>query len=409
MALREDDDVVRLSQFKGLRNTVTSESFEAGDLEVATNVDITDALRIRRRKGYSAALSSGNYHSLWASGKLGLVVSGTVLYRILPDYTLVAVRTGLTAGLRMSYAIMGDRVFYSNTVQTGIFQAGQSRSWGIAPPVSAPTCSAVGGSLPAGRYQCLVVFIRDDGQLSGSGRSTTIELTTRGGISLTGLPVSADAGVSFKQIYMSPVNGDALYLTHTLANAATSAVYTEERTGGQPLATQFLRPAPAGQVIAVFGGYTLVGLGDRLYRSEPWSPELFDLRKALPLIGRITLVAPMDDGVYLGTDTEIGWVAGQDPAKWEYQRRSDFGAIPGTLAYVPAEDSQEGAQSLAAMMATAQGVCVGYPGGTFSNLTHDRFNYPAMDEGAGVVRDNGGSIQYLATLQGTERAANVAF
>jgi len=110
----------------------------------------------------------------------------------------------------------------------------------------------------------------------------------------------------------------------------------------------------------------------------------------------------------LGTGYEIGWAGGKDPAKWEYVIRADYGAIPGTLAYIAAEDVGE-QSGLAAMFATAQGLCAGFDGGSFVNLTQERFNYPVTSAGAGVVRNQGGAVQYVVTLQGDPGDANTAF
>jgi hypothetical protein len=408
VATNTDKDVASFEQFLGLRNVVGEESFEPGDLAAALNVDVTDALRLRRRAGYSTALASGDFHSLWSNGTTALVVRGTELLEVLPDFSLRSVRTGLTAEQRVYYAVVGDRVFYSNGLQTGVFQAGVSRSWGLAVPSSLPTAVPVGGNLPLGRYQYTLTYLRADGQESGAPRAGMIELTSPGGIAFEDIPVSTDPDVRFKRLYVSPADGDMMYVLLVLLNEETQASYHIERTGTVPLATQFLVPAPAGWHLAVIGGRVLVAAGNRLYPSEPFAPELFDLRRGVPFASRITLVAPLDDGVYLGTESEIAWLPGNDPAKWAYQPRADYGAIPGTLAYGQAGDVVE-AEGPAAFFATTQGICVGLNGGVLINLTNDRFNYPVMDEGSAVVRDSGGSVQYVATLKGTERPGNTAF
>jgi hypothetical protein len=405
----EDKDVFAFEQFRGLRNTVGAESFEAGDLEAALNVDITDALRVRRRKGYGATAITTSHHSLWSNGVIALAVSGSTLVEILPDLTSRVVRTGLTVGLRMHYASIGTRVFYSNNVETGVFEDGVSRSWGVQWPTRLPLASVIGGSLPAGLYQYVLTYLREDGQESGVGLAGVIELTGISGIRFYDIPVSPDAGVSFKRLYVSPVNGDALFALMTLPNSAVEATYTIERTGALPLGTQFLSPALPGTDLAEFAGYILMARGNVLYRSEPFAPELFDLRKGLPFAGRITLVAPVDDGVYLGTESEVIWLSGRKPAEWLGVQRLNYGVIPGTLAQGLAEDIAEGQQGPAALFATTNGICAGLNGGSVLNLTGDRFNYPVMDEGAAVVRDLGGSVQYLVTLRGTERPGNTAF
>ena len=60
-----DRDVVTYVAFNGLRNDVSSERFDIGDLEVADNIDIDKTGRIARRAGYTS-VTAGAAHSLWA-------------------------------------------------------------------------------------------------------------------------------------------------------------------------------------------------------------------------------------------------------------------------------------------------------------------------------------------------------
>jgi hypothetical protein len=408
-ANNQDEDVYTFEKFLGLRNTVSEESFELGDLSVALNADITDALRAQRREGFAATAVATAHHSFWSNGVVALMVSGGNLVEVLPDHSTRVVRTGLTVGERMYYAAIGNRVFYSNGVDTGVFSKGESRSWGVQSPTKLPLADPIGGSLPVGLYQYALTYVRADGQESGVGRSGLVSLTVPGGIRFYDIPASSDPSVTHKRLYVSPVNGDALWLLMVLPNAATAATYTVERTGTTPLTTQFLSPALPGRHLAAFSGHVLLARGSILYRSEPFAPELFDLRKGLPFAARITLVAPVDDGVFLGTESAILWLPGRDPDKWTEQPRLDYGAIPGTLAYTSAEELSEQGQGPAAVFATTRGICAGLPGGSVLNLTAARFNYPIMDEGAAVVRDSRGTVQYLVTLRGTERPGNTAF
>lgn len=415
--INEDKDAFTFDKFYGLRNNVGIESFEPGDCEIALNVDQTDALRLRRRKGFDVTSVTAAVHSLWSTGSAALVVEDTTLNQMLPDKSLHPVRTGLTPDARVYYAAIGPRVFYSNGYETGVFQDGRSRSWGLERPVKLPLVSAIGGSLLgattgnllAGIYQYTMTYVRHDGQESGAPGSGNFNLLTTGGLLFSDLPVPTDPDVAFKRLYLSPVNGDQLYLLLNLPNAALEATYVEPRTGTTPMTTQFLSPAPAGRLLGVFAGHVLVARGNTLYRSETYAPELFDFRKGLQFSDRITLVAPMDDGVYLGTESEVVWLAGRDPAKWERQVKSVHGAILGTLAYSPAEDLLEGQSGPAVFFVTTKGIVAGMNGGTLISLTEQRYSFPVMQEGAGVVRHQGGTVQYVVTVRGTEGVSNPAF
>ena len=400
------------SGFLGLRNNVAADAFAFGDLVTSLNVDIDDSLGITRRTGHSAVKVAAVDRDLWASGSVCLGVGSNVLKRINPDYSTVTLLSGLTASLPLSYAAVGDRVFWSNGDTTGCVQNGVNRSWGLAVP-GPVVLAATGGTLTAGKYQVVVVYLRQDGQESGASMASTIELTAAGGIDCSALPVSADPTVTYKVICVAPVGGETLYRAGVIANADTTFTIREVRMDTSPLMTQFLAPPPAGEHIAYWRGWMLVSSGSRLYPSEPYAPELFDLRKSVPFLDAITMLAPehsqQGGGVWMGTNSQIIWLTGDSPEAWAYQTAASYGVIPGTLAYGDGE--LIGDASLAGTMipffASKGGLCAGLPGGKLLNLTQSRFAIPIQDVGAAIVRRHRGTAQLLVTMKGAEVAGNV--
>lgn len=405
----EREGLEEWSGFLGLRNNVDATAFGREDLVTALNIDIDDSLGISRRKGYSAAVTSAVDRDLWASGSVCLGVGSNVLKLVNPDYSTATLRTGLTPARPLSYAAVGARVYYANGVELGCVQNGANRTWGITPP-GAFAVAAGPGALAAGKYQVAVTYLRNDGQESGAARATTIDLTDTGGISLSAILASTDPTVTYKVIYCTSVGGETLFRVGVIANATTTFSINEVRSGASPLLTQFLNPPPAGEYIAYANGYMLVASGARLYPSEAYAPELFDLRKAVPFLDSITMVAPVKGGVWLGLNNQIVWIAGDTPEVWDYKEAADYGVIPGTLWFADAGVVNDGQATgeMAALFASKRGLCVGFPGGRLMNATESRYAYPSMDRGAGVVRRHRGVIQYLCTLQGTETAGNVA-
>ena len=319
----------------------------------------------------------------------------TFTTRIVPTGTAVSVSEG--------------SVTLSNDSGTLIITTGQSGLLPLyGPPV--PILDTIAEKLAPGKYQVAVTYLRNDGQESGASRAMTVELVNTGGISLSGIPISSDATITHKAIYCTSVGGETLYRVGVILNATTPFLINEVRAGASPLLTQFLQPPPAGDHIAYWNGYALVASGSRLYPSEPYAPELFDYRKAVPFLGSIAMVAPVDDGVWIGTDTQIIWLTGDSPATWSYKPKSDYGVIPGTLYFADAGLIGEGQATgeMAAYFASKRGLCAGRIGGSLVNLTEHRFAYPVMDRGAGVVRRHRGINQFVVSLRGTEAAGNVA-
>ena len=405
----EREGLEEYSSFQGLRNNVSAEAFSKQDLVTALNVDLDDALGISRRKGYSAPVTSAVDRSLWASGPVCLGVGSNTLKIVQSDWTTKTLRSGLTAAKELSYAAVGDRVFYSNGAELGCVQNGAHRTWGLEVP-GVPVAAETGGTLLAGLYQYAITYLRDDAQESGASKAGTIELTAIGGISLTSIPVSTDATVDYKAIYLSPVGAETLYRTGVVANADTTFVIRESRKGASPLLTQFLSAPPAGDFIGYYGGIMLVAKGARLYPSEPYAPELFDLRKSVPFLSPITMVAPVKDSLWVGTDSQVLWLNGAAPEQWNFKVIADYGVVPGTLTYGDSELIGDGSASgePVAFFATKRGLRAGHLGGRLINLDGDRFAYPIQERGAGVVRRHRGMVQFLCTMQGSETAGNVA-
>jgi hypothetical protein len=400
--------------FLGLRNNVGESMLTTEDLVVATNIDIADSLDISRRMGY-AAISDAIDRDLWASGPMCLGVGGDALKRVNTDWTISTLRSGLAAGRPLSYAEIGNRVFWTNGNDMGVVQDGANRTWGIVPP-AVSVATAMGGTLRSGIYQYAVTALRSDGQESGARRAGTIELTAAGGIALSGIEVSADPTVTAKSVYCTSVGGETLYRSGIIPNSQTTFLIDTIRVGASPLMTQFLSPPLPGNFIAELRGHLLVAWGNLLCASEPYAPELFDLRKTIPFRDRITMLAPIDDGkfyrqhgLYVGTENQLIWLEGDSPEKFEFRVLANYGIIPGTLTYGDGDSLGAGeSKEKIAYFASKNGLCAGKMGGDFTNLTASRFAYPIQERGASIVRKHRGMVQLLVSMSGAEINGNVA-
>ena len=392
--------MVAFKNFAGLRNDVSAERFGPADLALATNVDLDNTGKLLSRGGYLNKISAA-IHSLWAAEDICLFVTGTNLKRLGTDLTSsTVIRSDLTAGLRMSYFLLNGQVYYSNGEQTGIYGPSGNRTWGIVPPVFQPLAEAAYGDMTDGIYQFALTYVRRDGQESGTGIADSINLTT-GAINFTDIPVSDDPDVTHKILYLTPPDGDVLYRALILDNATTSASYN----GGQlltPLQTQFLQQAPAGQLVGYAFGHAWVANGLFLHYSDPHGLELFDLRKYFGFEGNITLFAPVQDGIWIGTDRYTYFLSGRDPESMTLYRKANDGVLPGTLQYAPASQvkgANQGPDESVPLWTSHSGICTGLSGGTLLNLTQARYAISAASEGAALYHTQNGIDQYLTVLR----------
>lgn len=386
--------------FQGLRNDVTAERFAPTDLDVATNVNLDNSGKLLSRDGYVKKIAAA-VHSLWAHGDICLYVQGTSLKRLNSDLTSsVTVRSDLTSGLVMSYDQVDSKVYYSNGTQTGIYTGNGNRTWGIVPPVFQPLANAGYGDMHSGTYQFALTYLREDGQESGTGIADKIDITT-GAITFSDIPVSPDPNVTHKVIYLTQANGEVLYRAAVLDNATTSLNYN----GGilrTPLDTQFCQHAPAGQIVRYFQGRMWVAQQQWLFYSKPFGYELFDLRDYFGFTSAITMVAPVQDGLFIGTETDTYFVSGTQPEQMQQLHKSSVGVVKGTLAYISSKQVK-GLENLpeeyVPLWTSHTGIVVGTSGGQSINLTIDRYAIPKNNQGAALYRTVNGIDQYIAVLR----------
>jgi hypothetical protein len=396
LSQERDQDVVTFEKFAGLRNDVSPERFEPGDLAVATNIDIDQSGRLSRRQGFTSAVA-GSAHSLWSdeTEQIGLYVAGNQLMWLKPDLTHVAIKNLTNAAARMAYWGVNDRVYFSNGMDSGVFEAGAVRSWGLpVPPL--PGVSTTVGYMPAGIYQFVVTYFRNDGQESGADLAGAISVSAGGGLNFT-MPVSSDPTVTQKGLYLTTPNGGDLFLAMTVPNSQVTASYTNDTTELElPLNTQFFSAPPPGQVVAYYRGRMYVAAGDVIYPSVEYAYELFDLRLNILMSGQVTMLAPMEDkerggegqhsGFFAGTDESCGTIVGSEPQDFQYVHKMAYGAIAGAIDYVDGALFTDGSATTRPlpMWLTTQGLCIGMPDMEIRNLTRTKFNFAASGQGAAL-------------------------
>lgn len=402
-----DQDVVNYTTFSGLRNDVPPERFSQGDLARADNVNIDKSGELSRRAGYSLTLA-GATHSLWSNrrGDTCFFMQGNVLQQLNADTSATPLKT-LQASLPVSFVQVNDRTYFSNGVDTGVIEQGAVRSWGVAPPTLSDIAIGV-GSLPAGTYQFTLTWVMADGQESGAPLADVVQVGAGSSIAFTSLPVSNDPRVIAKKLYLSPPNGEEMFLALIVANAQTSASYAGDTSEfNLPLDSQFLRAAPAGQIVAAYHGRTFVAQGDVIYPSEGFDFERFDPRKYIPVDGRVTMMAEIVDremfdtgkssGFFIGTDRSCGVLIGSSPETFQYVPKASYGVVAGAVTMVDGTMFQDGAIGVreVPMFLTTQGICVGMPDLTVKNLTRSRFTFPIGKQGAALFMP--GPNRFIAT------------
>ncbi len=114
-------------------------------LQVAENVFLDNSMHIQSRTDGQTIRVSGNIHSAWSDETIFLYILADTLYSLDKYYTSTALLSGLTYGLRMSYASFNDRIYFSNGINIGYIKGG------IAYSLSTPAIEFK-LPLPAGKH-----------------------------------------------------------------------------------------------------------------------------------------------------------------------------------------------------------------------------------------------------------------
>lgn len=99
------------------------------DLAVAVNVTITQGNRINRRKGKTLRLSASGAHSLFCDGGECVFVRDSSLYLLGSDSVSSRLLRSLTSNAKMSYAQVGNKIYFTNNADLGYVEEGIACTW----------------------------------------------------------------------------------------------------------------------------------------------------------------------------------------------------------------------------------------------------------------------------------------
>lgn len=368
--------MLTFEKFIGINNVIPSSRLmydgesKTADLAEAVNVDIGLTGEIRRRAGYSELIGSCHKNLHQGKGFVLATVDGGDLISMDGaggNRTLLYSSLGVS---RVWYCNLPDgRTAFSNGLIRGITDGSTVTTFGVPIPSGLGALTPVSGDLFPGDYRYQLTYVRlADGLEGGPAYSDPVAVPD-GGIVLTGLPELLGHKIN---VYLTSHNGEHAFLAGSTMNGAFSFTGKNDKLI-LPCRTDFMYPAPAGSILAFYGARVLIAVGPVLYASRPNGWELFDIRRDFKqFTDDITLIQPVDDGVYVGTTTELAFLSGTEFDKLTYRQVAAGRVVLGSGVSVRGELVQAGQGS--AMVCIADGVlCAGFNSGNVSRMTEGRY------------------------------------
>lgn len=397
--------MLKFSSFSGINNVLPNHRLVpeprtgVTPLAAATNVDIGLTGEIRRRRGYSE-VSNTCHKNLWqALGFMLATVASGDLVAIAPNGTVTPLYFSLGPS-RVWYCNLPDgRTAWSNGLICGITDGLTSQPWGVQLPTSMGAAAASAGGLFAGDYRYQLTYTRvSDGLESGATVSSGITLPNGAGISLSGLPTLTGHLIN---VYLTGHNGEGAFLAGTTATSTFS--YTGDNAAlVLPLRTDVMSPAPAGRLLAFWRGRVLTADGSVLYASCTNQHELFDFRRDFKQFSAdITLVQPVENGIFIGTTKELAFLVGNEFDKLAFNIVVDGAVVLGSGVPVQGElirRGEGGGSGVAMVCIAARSLVAGFSDGGVVRMTEGRYTTD-VTEVAATFRKVDGVPQYLAIPQ----------
>lgn len=319
---------LNLQAFTGIKNTVSQERLQPGELERAVNVDLDDAGQLRRRRGYTQRLSGVCHSTFSTSSKTFLVKDGT-LGTVSEGWTFTPIT--VVGPEKLSYASVGDNTYYSSRTASGVVH--QDNSWS-----------------PWGAFA-----------------------------------------------------SDTTWLSPVVNPTDTLGAVRGKLLGPPPMATE----------IEYYKGRIWLAAGKTLWATELYLYNYIDkTRNFFQFEHDITMLAAVDDGLYVGTEGGVYFLSGT-LTEMHRELKMTARAVPGSKQRCPASlvhpDARQGPfpESEAVLFLTDEGICTGTVGGRIYNLTHKSVALPRATTAAGLFLEDAGATRYVAAADsGGDPGAN---
>jgi hypothetical protein len=370
---------------KGIDQLSDETSLIEGTVRSALNVVFDNEGNFNMRPGFVNRVGGSGYHSFYSSRRGWLLICNkSVINGLNPEtYEIVPLATMNSSNLT-SFTELNDNLYYLNAGSSGVFKSGVDATQPLGhelPALEPQFTASINGSLFPGSYGITYSIIAPDGEESGTGPLTTIDLPDGG--SIDGIMFSVLPGFKFR-IYLTTADGEELYQAAEFdADVVTYNISTHEQ-GRQPM-TMHLKPLPFGYIIRALGSRLFVATKERVVYSDAFRPHLHNpAHNFLPIVGFPYMMEALDTGLYVSDGTGVKFYGGTDPSQFSVMQASKEQAVFGTSIVISTEHLGEQFEQhdRVVIWLSKSGYQVGLPTGEVIALHKTQVNLPQYSQGS---------------------------
>lgn len=305
------------------------------------------------------------------------------------------VRVDTTAGTADVLTYAGDmplsllsqatRTLFATAAGLVEFDGVQAYPFALSTPPAPMLAAMDNGALAAGSYRVALAWLRG-GMESACSQTAAVTVAANGRIRAT-LPLCLDATADKVRVFVSDADGGRLRavgdfeLTQTeIELASVSAL-----NGSEPRFAH-MEPMPSGLYLCQWAGRLCVARANVLHFSEPMAWHIHDPRHGfIQMPQRITFLAPVDGGLWVGQRDHVAFISGQDVRDVQVRRVQARAPVPSSAVVVDGSIARETGGRPAAVWLAENGHVIGMPDGTLLEPRANRLGGIAGASGTTVT------------------------
>jgi hypothetical protein len=158
---------------------------------------------------------------------------------------------------------------------------------------------------------------------------------------------------------------------------------------GAPAQFRHMEPMPTGQYLGLWRGRLVVAQGRTLRFSEAMAYHVHDPRHGfVQMPQRITFVAPVDGGLWVGQVDHVVFLRGTAPQELVLERKTSRAPVPGSTVALASDEAGEasGGGRAAVAWLSSVGFAMGTPDGAIIEPQAQRLRSIGATAGSTVVQ-----------------------